>query len=200
MSAIAVIGAGSVGTSLGRGLATRGHAVTYGVRDTADTRYAGFGTLATISDAARGADVVVLAVPSASVPEVVPTLPLHAGQTVIDATNAVRTPVPNGFPTMGDLVASLVPDGVWVVKAFNTIGAEHLADGTIGGTPAFLPVAGDEPGAKRALELATDLGFEAVVLGGREQFAVMEDFARLWIQLAFGVGMGREFGFGILRP
>ena len=200
MTTIAIVGAGNVGTALGRGFAARGHAVTYGVRDTTDARYAELPSCATPQVAVDGADVVILSTPCAAVPDVLRGLTLRDGQTVIDATNAVRTPPPEGFATMGDLVAALVPEGVSVVKAFNTIGAEHLGNGQVGGKPAFLPIAGDEAGAKLALGLATDLGFEAVVIGGREQFGVMENFAKLWIQLAFGCGLGRDFGFGILRP
>lgn len=200
MTSIAIVGAGSVGTALGNGFTAHGHAVTYGVRNPADARYATLPNVAPMSAAVSGADVVILAVPCVAVPDVLRAVSLHAGQTVIDATNAVRTPVPEGFATMGDLVASLVPDGVAVVKAFNTIGAEHLATGTVGGKRAFLPVAGDDSGAQLAATLGTELGFESVVVGGRDQFATIEHFAKLWIQLAFGCGIGRGFGFGILRP
>ena len=64
---VAIIGAGSVGSHLARGLAGAGHAVTVGVRDATTDRavaLAGAGvTLASPEDAAAGADVVVLAVP-----------------------------------------------------------------------------------------------------------------------------------------
>ena len=37
---VGIIGAGSVGRSLGRGLTAAGHSVAFGVRDTGDPRYA----------------------------------------------------------------------------------------------------------------------------------------------------------------
>lgn len=199
MTTIAIIGAGNVGTALGTGLAAHGHAVTYGVRNPDDTRYQALPAVTTMQAATDAADVVILATPCVAVPEVLRGLALRAGQTVIDATNAVRTPPPEGFATMGDLVASLVPDGVTVAKAFNTIGAEHLGNGTVNGQAAFLPVAGDDAAAKTAFGLATDLGFDVVVLGDREQFGLMEAFAKVWIQLAFGCGLGRDFGFVLQR-
>ena len=122
----------------------------------------------------------------------------ESGQVVADATNAVRAPVPDGHDTMGDLVAALVPDAVAVVKAFNTIGAEHLGDGRFGEQRAFLPIAGDQEGVEAVLPLAEQLGFDAVALGGREAFGMAEDHARLWIHLAFVCGWGRGFGFAVV--
>ena len=43
--------------------------------------------------------------------------------------------------------------------------------------------------------LASAIGFDAVVIGGREHYETLEAHARLWIRLAFGVGWGRSFGF-----
>jgi predicted dinucleotide-binding enzyme len=197
MTTIAIIGAGSVGRALGSGLTAAGHDVSYGLRDPADSRYADLPSRATVVDAVGAAEVVILSVPATSVPDAVPSLGLRSGQVVVDATNAVRMPPPNGFDTMGALVASLVPDGVAVVKAFNTIGAEHLGDGRFGDERAFLPIAGDDAGAELVLHLAGQLGFDAVSLGGRDVFDLCEAHARLWIHLAFVNGWGRGFGFTV---
>jgi predicted dinucleotide-binding enzyme len=138
-------------------------------------------------------------VPADAVTAVVPDLHLVPGQAVIDATNAVRMPVPGGHTTMGDLVSSLVPAGVSVAKAFNTVGAEHLTDGRTAQGRVFLPIAGDSEAVDIATTLASDLGFEVVALGGRERFGMVEDHARLWIHLAFGCGWGRDFAFTVTR-
>ena len=118
MMRVAIIGAGSVGRAVGTGMVTAGHTVVFGVRNPGDQRYADLSSVGTIGAAVDGADVLVLAVPADAVPVTVPTLGPRAGQVVIDATNAVRSAVPDGFATMGDLVASLVPSGVQVAKAF----------------------------------------------------------------------------------
>jgi predicted dinucleotide-binding enzyme len=199
MTRIAVIGAGSVGRALGQALAGQGHGVVFGVRDPDDARYGGLDSRATPRVAADGADVVVLAIPADAVPEAVPELGLVAGQVVIDATNAVRTPPPDGRATMGELVASLVPDGVQVVKAFNTVGAEHLGDGRTNHGGVFLPMAGDPAAVEVAAALAGQLGFDVAVLGGRERVAMVEDHARLWIHLAFACGWGRGFALTVSR-
>ncbi len=88
-----------------------------------------------------------------------------------------------------------------MVKAFNTIGAEAYLDPQIEGMPVFLPIAGDDGAADRVRVLASEMGFDAVVIGDRSAVHMLEDFAELWIHLAFGVGLGRCFGFARLtRP
>ncbi len=196
MTRIAIIGTGSVGRALGGGLAGKvGASVVYGVRDPTESRHTDLSEVSAVSSACADADVVILAVPAPAVGDVVPTLGLQPGQHLVDATNAVRTPVPDGHDSVGSFVASLLPDGVSMAKAFNTIGAEFLGDGTIDGRPAFLPLAGDDVATDAVLPLAEGLGFAPVVVGGRDAFALVEAHARLWIQLAFGCGWGRDFGF-----
>ena len=47
--------------------------------------------------------------------------------------------------------------------------------------------------------LATHSGFDAVNAGKLEQARLLEPWAMLWISLAYGGGMGRDFGFALLR-
>jgi predicted dinucleotide-binding enzyme len=196
---IGIIGAGSVGTALATGLAAAGHDVVVGVRDPGDSRHqAGPSPVATIADAIRDAAVIILAVPSDALRMLVPQLDLRPGQVVVDATNAVGVPIPDGHETLGDFVASLVPPAVAVVKAFSTVGAEHLA-GRGEGPATFLPIAGDEAGTAIVADLAGDLGFDVADLGGRDAFGLVENHARLWIHLAFRRGWGRNFTWTTVR-
>jgi hypothetical protein len=194
---IAVIGGGAVGRALHSGLTGAGHDVVIGVRDPDDPKHASEPAARLVDHAAAvsGAAVVILAVPVPALSGLVPTLGLVSGQIVVDATNAVRIPIPDGHPTVGDHVAALLPAGVLLVKAFNTIGAEHLGTGGIDGVAAFLPIAGDEGGLVVVAELAADIGFDVAELGDRSSFGMVEDHARLWIHLAFARGWGRNFGF-----
>lgn len=196
---IAIIGSGNVGRAIGAGLSRIGHDVTFGVREPGDDRHADLDQVATRKNAVDGADIVVLAVPADAVADTVPTLGLRAGQIVVDATNAVGRPVPDGHTTMADLIATLSPEGIALVKAFNTISFEHMSTGEIDGAALFLPVAGDDEAAAVVAELAADIGFDSVVVGGREHFGTLEAHAQLWIRLAFGVGWGRRFGFTALH-
>ena len=192
---IAIIGSGNVGRAIGAGLTRTGHDVVFGVRDPGDDRHADLDRTTTRESAVAASDVVLLAVPAAGVADTVPALGLRAGQVVVDATNAIGTTVPDGHATMAHVVAAGAPDGVAVVKAFNTIGFEHMATGTIDGDALFLPIAGDDEAATTIAGLASAIGFDAVVIGGREHYETLEAHARLWIRLAFGVGWGRSFGF-----
>jgi prephenate dehydrogenase len=59
---LAIIGAGSVGGTLGKAWQRRGHDVTYGVRNPDDPKYGSLGAFSN-ADAVNGADVVVLCTP-----------------------------------------------------------------------------------------------------------------------------------------
>ncbi len=196
---IAIIGAGSVGAALASGLSGAGHHVVIGVREPDQAKYRDLPVdVAALTTAVADASVVVLAVPADSLAAVVPTLGLRAGQVVVDATNAVFTTIPDGFDTLGDFVGSLLPPDVALVKAFNTVGAEHLAGGTFD-RPTFLPIAGDEAGTEIVAGLGRDLGFEVADLGGRDAIALVEHHARLWIHLAIRRGWGRNFAWSTVR-
>jgi predicted dinucleotide-binding enzyme len=196
---IAIIGAGSVGAALASGFSAAGHHVVIGVRRPDQPKYDELPVeTRTVDAAVADATVVVLAVPAGSLADVVPSLGLHAGQIVVDATNAVFTSIPDGFDTLGDYVGSLLPDGVAFVKAFNTVGAEHLAGGSHE-PRTFLPIAGDEAGTPVVAALGTDLGFDVADLGGRDAIALVESHARLWIHLAITRGWGRDFAWSVVR-
>jgi predicted dinucleotide-binding enzyme len=193
---IAILGAGRVGRALGAGWAARGHDVVFGVRDPSDPRYAGLGSVEVPGSAARDADLLVLALPWSAVREVLAEVETD-GKIVMDATNPLGSPDPEGR-SGAERVAELAP-GAHVVKAFNTVGFETMADTAYpGGTP-LMPVAGDDAGAKETvLGLASSLGFEAVDAGPLEAARDLERLAALWIRLARGA-LGRDIAFALLR-
>jgi predicted dinucleotide-binding enzyme len=101
--------------------------------------------------------------------------------------------LPGGAASGASVLAAAVPEGVAVVKAFNVLGAEHMADPELpDGTAPVLPVAGDDPAARaKVAELARDLGFDAVEVGDLSAAHLMEEAARYWGLLAFAGGRGR---------
>ncbi|GIU91089.1 MAG: NADP oxidoreductase [Acidimicrobiia bacterium] len=193
---IAILGAGRVGRALGAGWVVRGHDVVFGVRDPSDPRHAELGAAEVPSSAARGADVLVLALPWSAVSDVLDQVETD-GKIVVDATNPIGSAGPEGR-SGGERVAELAP-GAHVVKAFNTVGFETMADTAYrGGAPVML-VAADDPGAKQTvLGLAAELGFDAVDAGPLEAARDLERLAALWIRLARS-GLGREIAFALLR-
>ena len=193
---IGVVGTGSVGSTLGRRWAAAGHVVRYGTRDPdrpdvvdlVGSIEGDVGAVA-VDAAAAGADVLVLAVPADAVE---PTLSgIEFSGVLVDPTNSYPEPGPEPG---AERAARLAPDAR-VVKAFNTVGWEVMADPDLGGVAATMPLAGDDADAKSLVAgLARDLGFEPLDVGDRSAAVHLENLARLWIHLAVSTG-DREFAF-----
>jgi predicted dinucleotide-binding enzyme len=173
---IAIIGSGKVGGTLTMRFRELGHDVSVAnsrgpesLRPLADQTGA---TAATVEDAARDADVVVLALPT----KAVPTLPAQAfdGKILIDADNYFPErdgeiePIADRAVSSSRWTAEHFP-AARVVKAFNNMTATHLRDrGRPYGDPGrvALPVAADDAAARQVVEgLIDELGFDPVDAG-----------------------------------
>jgi predicted dinucleotide-binding enzyme len=205
---ITLIGAGNVARALGRAFARANHVVSFGVRDTTDVRHSDLlGTpgvsVVPLPSAAIDAAVVVLATPHAQTADALASTTVPKGVIVIDATNPLK-PDLSGLSvgqtdSAGEQVQRLVPQAR-VVKAFNTIGFNVMADPIFGGRRALMYIAGDDAAAKAVvLHLAHAIGFEALDLGDITQARLLEPFAMVWIRSAYALGLGREIAFGLLR-
>jgi predicted dinucleotide-binding enzyme len=194
---IAVIGTGNVGVALGRGWSAAGHDVTWGTRRPDEPHEVS--PVADVREAAARADVIVLAVPFAAVGETVAAIGDLGGRVLIDATNTLGAPLPDGASSGAEYLASIAK-GALVVKAFNTMGWETMVDPMIEGRRAVCFICANDPKARHLVAgLADDLGFEAIGAGGLEVARHLEALAGLWVHLAFRVGLGRQFAFAILR-
>ncbi len=197
---IGIIGAGNVGGSLGTQWASRGHQIFFGVRNPQGPEMqellAEIGSNAragSVQEAAAFGAVVALAVHWDAMPSVLQQLRGLQGKIVIDCTNRMRPPEPGSAPTAGEEVARLLPGAV-VVKAFNTIGAEHLNNPQFGEQQASMFIVGDDPAAKRVVaQLAEDLGFDVVEAGPLRNAGLLETLTRIWIQLSRQYGRGIAF-------
>ena len=202
---ITIVGSGNVGRALGDGWKKAGHAVTFAAREPAGAKAAELKresfAVAPQGDTGK-ADVIVLAVPWTGIEATVQALGSLAGKIVIDATNPLTANVELalGFSdSAGETVARLAK-GARVVKAFNTTGANNMANATYPGGKLMMPVAGDDADAKKTvMTLASDLGFEPIDVGPLAMSRHLEPMAVTWIKLAYAQGMGREFGFAVLR-
>lgn len=144
---------------------------------------------ATGIEEATDADVLVLCVPRGAVESVLSGVEFSG--VLVDPTNAYPEP---GSESGVERAARLAP-GARVVKAFNTVGWEVMADPDLGGVPATMPVAGDDVEAKALVaDLARELGFEPLDVGDGSAAVHLENLARLWIHLAVSRG-DREFAF-----
>ncbi len=174
---IGIIGAGNIGGTLARRLTPLGHDVTvanaHGPQSLKALTDETGAKASTVEGAARDGDVVVIAVPLAAVP----SLPSDAfrNKVVVDADNYYYDrdgnipEIADNSLTSSEWTAAQLP-GARVVKAFNTNIAAHLLDG--GRPPGdqsriALPVAGDDPAAKRTvMGLVDELGFDPIDAGG----------------------------------
>ncbi len=190
---VTVVGAGRVGLALGRNLLGLGHTVRYAVRSSREHALPQGAVGVPVSGASEGADLTILAVPLSTVGEVVLALRMAPGAILVDATNPFGQPLPSGFRSGAQLVDDLTGGRVRVVKAFNVVGAEHMASPPLpDGRRPVLPVAADDAQARSFVaELARDMGFDAVEVGGLDNASILEEAARYWGLLAFTGGRGR---------
>jgi predicted dinucleotide-binding enzyme len=205
---ISIIGAGNVGMALANAFIRRGESVVFGVPE--PSKYAGevarLGALAsatTTSDAIAASDIVILAVPYAAVATVARCVADWDGRILVDATNPLAPGLAGlsiGTTTSGAEELARLARGARVVKAFNTTGAENMADSRYPGGAPFMPVCGDDAAARaRVVALATLIGFDAVDCGELATARYLEPFAMTWIHMAIKLGMGRRFAFARLQ-
>ncbi len=206
---IAVIGTGSVGGTLGRRWAELGHSVCFGVRDLADAdakalvgKIKGNARLASVSDAAKDAEVVVLATPYAANAAALGSAGDLAGKILIDVTNPIGAnfTLAVGHTTSGaEEVAKLAPRAR-VFKAMNQVGFEVMANAAFAAGKPVMFVAGDDAAGKKVvLDLVSALGFETIDVGELAIARLLEPYAMLWIHLMARRNLGRSFAFALLR-
>lgn len=205
---IAILGAGNVGMALAQAFTRRGQAVTLGVPDPAKYQSAvqALGPLARLSastDAIAAGELVILAVPYAAALAIAASVPDWQGKVLVDATNPLAPGLAGlsvGTTTSGAEQIAERAAGARVVKAFNTTGAENMADSRYPGGSIFMPVCGDDTDARaRVIALATRIGFDAVDCGALAAARCLEPFAMTWIHLAIKLGQGRSFAFARLK-
>lgn len=207
---IAILGAGNVGGALGKGWAAKGHSLFYGVPDPQSEKIralvASIGSNAragSVSEAAAGAEVVVLATPWPAAQDAVRAAGNLAGKIVVDCTNPLAPDLSGlvvGHTTSAGEEVAKWAKGARVVKAFNTTGSGNMANARYDSTPPTMCICGDDAAAKASVsKLAEDLGFEAVDAGPLRNARLLEPFAMLWIYLAIKQGLGPDIAFKLLR-
>lgn len=189
---IAILGKGNVGSALARGLA-RSYSHVQVVGNDKDAQ----------RKAAAQAEVVIVAVPFSAIDDVVKHVgPALTGKVVVDATNALdaNMNLALGYTTSGaEELQKKLPQS-HVVKAFNTVLAQHMESGKVGASKLTAFIAGDDAAAKEQVKtLATDIGFEATDAGPLKNARLLEPLAYLNIQLAYVLGLGTGIGFRLVK-
>ncbi|HWA83945.1 MAG TPA: NADPH-dependent F420 reductase [Fimbriimonadaceae bacterium] len=204
---IGIIGAGNVGRTLGSRWLEAGHSVRYGVRDAGSGKYADlFGPdvfWGSGLEAAEFSDVVVFSTPWKATLEAVAEAGNLDGKVVLDCVNAIN-PDFSGLElkrtdSVAERIATAAPKAK-VVKIFNTVGFNIMANPDFDGQPATMLYCGDDVDAKAtAAQLAVDIGFDPVDAGPLIQARYLEAFAWLWISMAIKEGHGREMAFRLMK-
>ena len=188
-----MIGKGNVGTALSTGWRRAGHDIRFGHRDPKEP----------VREAAEWGEIVVLAVPFLAVPDVTAEIGSAAdGKVLIDVTNALGSgmELAIGFSTSSaEEIQKVLPESR-VVKAFNTVFAQNQSTARIGAEQLSAFVAGDDEAAKRvAMQLAADIGFDPVDVGTLKSARYLEPTGMLLISLGYGLKMGTNIGFKLIK-
>jgi len=210
---LAIIGAGSVGGTLGTAWAQKaGHEIFFGVRNPQSEKVqalvrslGGKARAGTAAEAAASADVIVLATPWNGAEAAIRSLGDVSGKIILDATNPLAMG-PDGLgleighdTSAGEKVQGWAK-GASVFKTLNTTGYGNMADPVVRGVKSVMFVAGDDAAAKpKVIALLAALGFEVIDAGPLRNARLLEAHAMLWIELALKRGLGRDFAFAILR-
>lgn len=207
---LGIIGSGNVGGTLGLRWAQLGHTVVFGVKDPqADkiheliTRAGPNACAGTLQEAITASEIIVLATPWEAAQGIFESTKGWDGKIIVDATNPLLPQLAGLL--LGTTTSAAEAIGQWapqarVVKAFNTVGANIMANPDFGTHKVALFYCGDDKLAKEQVhQLATSLGFDALDAGPLTQARLLEPFAMLWISLAYAAGFGRGIGFQFLR-
>lgn len=194
---IGVLGTGDVGRVLASGFIAAGHEVVLGSRDAANPKAVEWAekngpraSAGTFADAARSADVVVLALLWTATPNALELAgpDNFAGKVVIDAINPLD--FSKGAPTLsvgttdsaGEQIQRMLPKAR-VVKCFNTVGNQHMVNPSFRDGAPEMFICGDDEGAKQAVtDLCKELGWRGTVdIGGIAGARYLEPMAMVWI-------------------
>src|SRR5205823_1005729 len=140
---IAIIGAGNVGSTLGKAWSKKGHDIFFGVRHPQDDKtrqvvqtVGSKAQAGSATEAAAFGQVVVLATPWPATEAAIRSAGDLRGKTVIDCTNPLKPDISGleiGFSTSAAEQAAQWAKGAKVFKAFNTAGFNIMADPVVNG-------------------------------------------------------------------
>jgi predicted dinucleotide-binding enzyme len=197
---ITLLGAGNMGAGFAKQLTRAGHKVSVTSRTPAKAQALAAAhpgaTAVALADAASHADVIVLATGYGDAVSALKSIGSLRGKIVIDVTNPLTADYMGltiGHSTSAaEEIARAIPEAE-VVKAFNTLFAQVLAEGAEFGKGHKVPVfiASDSERAKQTTKvIAESAGFVTVDAGGLKNARYLEPLAGLNVYLGYGAGLG----------
>ena len=189
----AIIGFGKIGHALAKAFARKGIEVSVATTHdpksfAADAAAIGPKVLPkTLAEAVK-ADIIFLAVRFESHPDVAKALPTWKGKILIDVTNAYGVPTEKLGGQPSSKVVAQAFAGARLVKGFNHLVAAVLEqDPAVQGGRRVVFLASDDDGAAEKIgELAENLGFAPIKLGGLSEGGLLVHArGNSWGQLIF---------------
>ncbi len=196
---ITIAGAGNMSAGLVKQLSKAGHAIRVTARNLDKALALANGnpsvTAAAADQALGDSDVVIVATGYADAVPALKSLGDLTGKVVIDITNPL-TPDYSGLKighatSAAEEIARAIP-GAEVVKGFNTVFAQVLADGPeINGSQVPVFYATDSERARQTVKvLIESIGFKPVDAGNLKNARYLEPLAGLNIYFGYGAGLG----------
>jgi 8-hydroxy-5-deazaflavin:NADPH oxidoreductase len=195
MKKVAVLGSGQVGDALSNGFLAHGFAVTRATREPKKLEAwkqgaKGEAAIASYADAAKWADIIVLAVKGTAAEEVLDQCGAAnlANKTIIDTTNPIGNEPPdhgviryftNANESLMERLQKKVPAAKFV-KAFNSVGNAFMVNPKFESTPTMF-FCGNDAGAKQEVaDILTKFGWEPFDCGMAEGARPIESLCILW--------------------
>lgn len=207
---IGIIGAGRMGSGLGRIWAKKGHNVCFSYsRD--QEKLKGLAAASpncswgSPDEAVRSGEIILLSVGWDSVVDALKAAGPIEGKILIDCTNPLKPDLSDiaiGHTTSAAEEITRLAPGARVVKAFNTIFAEvyHSDSRLFGSRRATMFYCGDDTDAKSEVaKIINEMGLAPIDAGPLTSARYLEPLAMLMIRLGYGQGMGTDIAMSLIR-
>jgi predicted dinucleotide-binding enzyme len=206
---IGIIGAGKMGSGLGKLWATQGHTVMFSYsrdRPKLEALALSVGensSVGTPAEAAQFGEIVLLAIPWSAVAEALAAVGSWAGKPVISCVTPLKTDFSGlelGTTTSAAEEIAMQIAGAKVVEVLFPFAERLHADSRQFGaqTPTQF-YCGDDAEAKAiAAQLIIDVGLTPVDAGALTSARYLEPVGMLLVNLAYGLGMGTDIGLQLL--
>lgn len=189
---ISVLGAGNVGSALIKKLVISGnHTIVVGTRDIQAEKILQLTNLPNVTamshlEAVQNSDVVIISMHPPHIKELLLNLGnLLENKIVIDCSNQIFEKVSPDFDSATKAIMNIA-NAQGIVKAFNTTGAENIHLTQNGSIDTF--IAGQEEAKAVAKELAVEIGFNSVDVGGIDNAHALEEMAKIWVAICRRTG------------
>lgn len=198
---IGILGAGTVGTALAKAFTRIGHSVMLSSREPDSPKMQALlaeipqSHAGTIAETVAFGEIIVISIGwQNGLEETLRQISDWSGKIIVDTTNRFNSS--SGLSAAQEIAKITSAP---VLKAFNTIGAEHMDHPQFGDECASMFIAGDDAAVQVLSPMISAIGFDIVHVGGLEHSRELEALAQIWVGLAMRQKLGRNIAFKLLR-